>query len=322
MDPRLLQYYNLELQHLREMGAEFAQQFPKIAARLGMNGLEVADPYVERLLEGVGFLAARVQLKIDAEFPRFTQSLLEIVLPHYLAPIPSMLVAQIKPEADDPNLGRGYTDCPRVRRCIGQMGSDDATACEFRTAHDVTLFPIQVTSATYFTFAPDLPLNTLAIGRRVKGGLRIRLKASGGLQFNQMALDRLPFYLAGRDDVANKLYELCLSSALGVIVLPARRKPPATLDALPGEHRPSGGLRGRRGAPAGHGAVVSRLSPAGRVLLLSTALPVRRVARAVARALERSTPTRSRSSSCWGAAMPGSTASSTPRTSRCSARRR
>src|SRR5436190_21699300 len=101
MDPRLLQYYNLELQHLREMGAEFAQQFPKVAARLAMNGLEVADPYVERLLEGVGFLAARVQLKIDAEFPRFTQSLLEIVLPHYVAPIPSLLVAQIKPEADD-----------------------------------------------------------------------------------------------------------------------------------------------------------------------------------------------------------------------------
>ena len=54
MDPRLLQYYNLELQHLRETGAEFAEQFPKIAARLGMHGLDVADPYVERLLEGVG----------------------------------------------------------------------------------------------------------------------------------------------------------------------------------------------------------------------------------------------------------------------------
>ena len=78
-----------------------------------MNGLEVADPYVERLLEGVGFLAARVQLKIDAEFPRFTQALLEIVLPHYLAPIPSMLVAQIKPEADDPNLASRLHRCPR-----------------------------------------------------------------------------------------------------------------------------------------------------------------------------------------------------------------
>ena len=104
MDPRLLKYYNLELQHLREMGAEFAQQFPKIAARLGMSGLEVADPYVERLLEGTAFLAARVQLKLDAEFPRFTQSLLEIIYPHYLAPTPSMLVAQLQPVhcASDP----------------------------------------------------------------------------------------------------------------------------------------------------------------------------------------------------------------------------
>ena len=104
MDPRLLQYYNLELQHLRETGAEFAEQFPKIASRLGMHGLAVDDPYVERLLEGVGFLAARVQLKIDAEFPRFTQALLEIVYPHYLAPTPSMLVAQLKPDPNDPNL--------------------------------------------------------------------------------------------------------------------------------------------------------------------------------------------------------------------------
>ncbi|MGH8519531.1 MAG: type VI secretion system baseplate subunit TssF, partial [Panacagrimonas sp.] len=86
MDPRLLRHYNAELGHLREMGAEFARQFPKIAARLGMDGVEVVDPYVERLMEGAAFLAARVQLKLDAEFPRFTQRLLEIVYPQYLAP--------------------------------------------------------------------------------------------------------------------------------------------------------------------------------------------------------------------------------------------
>src|SRR5215207_1821465 len=142
MDPRLLQYYNLELQHLREMGAEFAQQFPKIAGRLGMNGLEVADPYVERLLEGVGFLAARVQLKMDAEFPRFTQALLEIVLPHYLAPTPSMLVARINPDPGEPNLAAGFK-VPRGRTLNGLLAGDDATASEFRTAHDVTLWPVE-----------------------------------------------------------------------------------------------------------------------------------------------------------------------------------
>jgi type VI secretion system protein ImpG len=216
MDPRLLRYYNIELQHLRETGAEFAQQFPKVAARLGMHGLEVADPYVERLLEGVGFLAARVHLKLDAEFPRFTQALLEIVYPHYLAPTPSMLVAQIAPDLNDPNLAAG-AKVPRGSPMSSIAQADDVTSCEFRTAHDVTLWPLEIASAAYFSFAPDLPLNALPIAARIKGGLRIRLKTTAGLKFSQTAIDRLPFYLTGRDDVANTLYELCLSGALGVL---------------------------------------------------------------------------------------------------------
>ena len=79
MDPRMLQYYNRELQFIREMGGEFAKQYPKIAGRLGMDGLDCDDPYVERLLEGFSFLAARVQLKLDESFPDFTQHLLEMV---------------------------------------------------------------------------------------------------------------------------------------------------------------------------------------------------------------------------------------------------
>jgi type VI secretion system protein ImpG len=221
MDPRLLQYYNLELQHLREMGAEFAQQFPKIAGRLGMNGLEVADPYVERLLEGVGFLAARVQLKMDAEFPRFTQALLEIVLPHYLAPTPSMLVAQIHPDPGEPNLATGFK-VPRGRSLNGVAPGDDGTTCEFRTAQDVTLWPVEIASANYFSFAPDLPLNKLPIAQRIKGGLRIKLRTTAGLKFKQLSLDRLPFYLTGRDDVVNKLYELSLSASVGALALPLK----------------------------------------------------------------------------------------------------
>ena len=225
MDPRLLHYYNLELQHLREMGAEFAQQFPKIAARLGMSGLEVADPYVERLLEGAGFMAARVQLKLDAEFPRFTQSLLEIVYPHFLAPTPSMLVAQIQPDTIDPSLAGGTRTVPRGTMLQGIAPTDDATGCEFRTAHDVTLLPLEVSSVSYFSFAPDLPLASLPIAQRIKGGLRIRLKTTAGLTFDEIKVDRLCFYLAGRDDVANKLLELCLGTGLGVLVRPAGGRP-------------------------------------------------------------------------------------------------
>ena len=91
MDPRLLRLYQDELTHLREVGAEFAREHPKVASRLGMEGLEVADPYVERLLEGFAFLTARVQLKLEAEHPRLIAHLLESIYPNFLSPVPSMM---------------------------------------------------------------------------------------------------------------------------------------------------------------------------------------------------------------------------------------
>ncbi|MDD1616542.1 MAG: type VI secretion system protein ImpG, partial [Methylococcaceae bacterium NSP1-2] len=137
MDPRLLKYYNQELQHIREMAGEFAQEFPKIAGRLGLDSFECADPYVERLLEGFAYLSARVQLKVDAQFPRFTQHLLEMVYPHYLAPTPSMAVVQLKPDLMEGSLNEGFL-CPKATALRSQIHKNEQTACEYRTAHDLT----------------------------------------------------------------------------------------------------------------------------------------------------------------------------------------
>lgn len=225
MDPRLLRYYNQELAHVREMGAEFAVQFPKIAARLGIDGIEVADPYVERLLEGFAFLAGRVQLKLDAEFPRFTQRMLEIIYPQYLAPTPSMLIAQFKPDLSDSNLVRGFT-IPRGSSMRSLLGKGDLTACEFRTAHELRLYPLEVAAASYFSFAPDLPLPQLPGGNRIKGGLRIRLRLGGDLGFSQIDLANLPVFLSGSDEIAYKLHELTLGACVGMLVLPTQRPQP------------------------------------------------------------------------------------------------
>ena len=188
-----------------------------------MSGLEVADPYVERLLEGVGFLAARVQLKLDAEFPRFTQALLEIVYPHYLAPTPSMLVAQLHagPERAEP--GARLHGAARQHACTACRRRDDATACEFRTAQDVTLWPLEIASASYFSFAPDLPLNALPIAQRIKGGLRIRLKTTAGLKFSP-ARARPPRLLPDRAATTSptRCTSCACGAALGALVLPAQ----------------------------------------------------------------------------------------------------
>src|ERR1700685_3061096 len=142
MDTRLLEYYNRELRYLRELGGEFAREFPKVSQRLGLDSFACADPYVERLLEGFAFLAARVHLKIDDEFPRFTQHLLEIVYPHYLAPTPSMGIMQLRPNLNESVLAQGYR-VPRGSSLRSVLGRGDQTACEYRTAHDVTLWPLE-----------------------------------------------------------------------------------------------------------------------------------------------------------------------------------
>ena len=119
MDPRHLEYYQRELQFIRDMGAEFAHNYPKIAAALDLSGTVCADPYVERLLESFAFLTARIQLKMDAEFPRFTQHLLEIVYPHYLAPLPSMTVVQFQPDLNGGVTEEGFV-LPRHTRLFSQ----------------------------------------------------------------------------------------------------------------------------------------------------------------------------------------------------------
>jgi type VI secretion system protein ImpG len=213
MDPRLLRYYNQELRYLREMGGEFAREFPKIAGRLGMETMEVTDPYVERLIEGCAFLAARVQLKQDAEFPHLAQRLLEMVCPNLTAPVPSMLVARFVPAAD-PNLAKGFT-VPRGSTLLGPATALGPTRCEFRTAHDVLLTPMRVTGVEYFLNASDLGLATLPLPERPKSGVRIRMELPAGLTFAQCRYDRLRFFLGGLQDVSLRLHELISGACVG-----------------------------------------------------------------------------------------------------------
>lgn len=214
MDPGLLRLYNEELAYLRETGAEFAREFPKVAGRLSMDGVEVADPYVERLLEGFAFLAARTQLKIDAQYPRFISHLLETVYPNFLTPVPSMAIVRLQPDLGDPNLVKGF-GVPRGSTVGSTVSRGQGTHCTFRTAHDLKLWPLEITQVQYVSHAPDLPLAQLPVARQVKGALRIRLRLHGGIGFQQLPMDSLPFHISAPDDVALRLHELVLGASLG-----------------------------------------------------------------------------------------------------------
>lgn len=225
MEPRLLWHYNRELQHIREMGAEFAREFPKIAGRLSLEGIECADPYVERLLEGFAFMAARIQLKLEAEFPRFTQHLLETVFPHYLAPTPSMAVVQFAPDFTEGSLANGVL-IPRQSVMRSILGKGDLTAVEYRTAHEVTLWPVEISRAEYLSTPGAVAAIDVSRLNGIRAAIRLRLRTIGNFTFDKLAIKELPIYLRGQDEMPARVYEQLLANAVSVIVRPASRPVP------------------------------------------------------------------------------------------------
>ena len=230
MDRRLLSYYNRELHHLRGTAGEFAREFPKIASRLSLDEFACGDPYVERLLEGFAFLAARVQLKLDAEFPQFTQSILETVYPHYLSPTPSMAIVEFTPDMAKSGIENGF-EIQRGTVLRSVIGKGDRTACEYRPGHSVTLWPVKVIQAEYCSrelSSLSLPASTAS----AKAGIRIRLETRADLSFSSLNMDSLTFFIRGTEDFPMHIYEQIFAHGMHVLVQPTE-KPFAWQSVLP-----------------------------------------------------------------------------------------
>lgn len=223
MDPRLVEFYDQELKYLRETAREFGAAYPTLAARLGVNAPGEADPYVERLLEGVAFLAARVQLKLADEFPKFTQHLLEAIYPHYLAPTPSVAVLAMEPKPGDPFLNEG----PLIKRgtaCRIPAPERDRAECIFTTGMDVRLWPIRVAKVDYLANRAAFAAAAGDSGIEGESGFLIRLETTNEVPFAALPIDELTFYLGGAESLAGRIYEQLAGHASGVAVAGADRR--------------------------------------------------------------------------------------------------
>ena len=239
MDPRLLRHYEAELAFMRDMGSEFAAEFPKIASRLDLGSFEVADPYVERLLEGFAFLTARIQLKMEAEFPTFTQSLLQMVYPHYMAPTPSMAVVQFKTDDAIRAMPAGSL-IPRGTELRSLLGTEDQTNCIFRTGQGVRLLPVELAQADYVASPAAVAALGLPEQRGVKAAIRLRLKSPPDQPFSSILLESLSFYMAGPETARARLYEQLLANVAAIYVRPTARPVPWQLQLPPSALRGTG----------------------------------------------------------------------------------
>jgi type VI secretion system protein ImpG len=222
MSDTLLPYYDRELAAIRSLAGEFAQAYPKVAGRLRLSADSVDDPHVERLLEGVAFLGARVHQRLDDEFPELTDALLGVLYPHYLAPFPSCSIAQFQCQTD---LGASVTLPAGVALATEPVRGE---ACRFRTAWNQTLWPIEIEAVRLSGLPLLAPANARAAG--AVAVLRISLRCLGDTDMTTLHLDRLRFFLRAAPNVSLPLLELLSAHVVSVAYADGQADPrPAIL---------------------------------------------------------------------------------------------
>ena len=237
MDPRHLKLYNEELYFIRQMGKIFAENNPDVAGRLGLLGdNQCSDPYVERLLEGFAFLSSRIQLQYEEEFPKFTQHLLGIIYPDFLSPLPSMSIVQFNPDTNGKLKEDGFL-VKRKTKLLSPRISPKKVQCQYRTAQDVHLWPIEISNIDYMfpenmpdaiekSLHPDVFDNTRAV-------IKLSLQTTDdNIAFSDLKdLNQLTFYLTGDGGQSGKLYEALLAH-IQQIVIHREHKRTTTLELL------------------------------------------------------------------------------------------
>lgn len=230
----LLLYYERELTYMRQMGAEFAEKYPKIASRLLLEPDRCEDPHVERLLEGFAFLAARIHLKVDDEFPEITQGLLNTLYPHYVRPIPCMTVVEMSVDPEQGKQSAGMTiprDTLLYSRRVNNM------ACKFQTCYDTTLWPVTLKSAEWKT--PDR-LSPVIKNPDCAAVFSLQFQLLPDVRMEQLNLDSLRFYLQGESALVHSLYELLLNNCFEILLRNPKNRTARPIALAPSMLRPVG----------------------------------------------------------------------------------
>jgi len=138
-------YYEEEMRYLHEAARAFAEAHPEQARFLDVDSVSDRDPYVERLFEGFAFLSGRVHKRLDDEMPEYTESLLQLLHPHFLKPVPALSIVEMAVKS---GLVQETTVLDRGLEVRSEPVGAEDVRCRFTTTQDVRLQPVELTDAT------------------------------------------------------------------------------------------------------------------------------------------------------------------------------
>ncbi|MDN7638814.1 type VI secretion system baseplate subunit TssF [Burkholderia cepacia] len=222
-----LDHYNDELRQLRDAGARFSREHPQVASALGLHPDAVTDPFVERLLEGVAYLSARVQTRLDRECAEFAQQALGRVCPLFMGATPALTTFAFHADLNSPEAFRGST-LPRGSLIAARLAGRKLPVT-FATARDVTILPLRlakVECSRSLNGLPTLLAQRLASSQAV---LRFRFELEGVSTIGELGrgdtgFEPLHLSLAGDLPRAYALHRALLaSSSAWYAVVPTAR---------------------------------------------------------------------------------------------------
>ncbi|GHA82229.1 type VI secretion system baseplate subunit TssF [Cognatilysobacter bugurensis] len=213
----LLPYYERELGFLRGYGREFAERYPKIAGRLLLSADGSQDPHVERLIEAFALLSARVNKKIEDDYPEFTEALLEVLYPHYLRTFPSCSIARFDA---GPAVAKLSAPVTIPRGTLLHTRAVRGVSCKFRTAYDVTLAPIRIASAAFKPIT-DAPMS-VSLPAGAGGEIALTFELLGDRpSLDSLGLDRLRLFTEGEPSFCATLRDVLAMNVRAAYIEPA-----------------------------------------------------------------------------------------------------
>jgi type VI secretion system protein ImpG len=233
MDRAFLGYYEAELAHVRDLSKEFAALHPTVARNLSLDAVPCPDPYVERLLEGVAYLAARTRLKLDGESQRHVRGVLDALYPDLAGPAPAMSTVVLHPGPQVQTMADGHL-VKRGTRLVAALREGISTRAVYSTAQDVTLWPVALEAVEYLQDRGALAAAGVP-DRRMQGaeaGLKLTFRKVGAGPLSDLSLDRLDLEFSGGPR-SGAIFDAIFAAPLPVLARKAEQAAPFHSAALP-----------------------------------------------------------------------------------------